>query len=213
MLSIPNSLSFSLPSTHTNTLLVILPLSLTFSPTFICFYLSYFLFPTLRHHLLSLWLYTHPAVLQKQSSQPRWVSRSFLLFSALPDLGLKWDSCKVIYPSPVKTKTRSESRRRNQLRATFHCLSFSYSLSQCKRNERVLHLINVAMHVDTCFPQPFLHCQLPIAVFAEITGTVSSLFECPLNSSSPSPVHFCYQNIYLCLMLLRLNAAVQPPTV
>lgn len=80
------------------------------------------------------------------------MSRSFLLFSALPDLGLKWDSCKVIYPSPVKTKTRSESRRRNQLRATFHCLSFSYSLSKCKCNERVLHLINVAMHVDTCFP-------------------------------------------------------------
>lgn len=100
-------------------------------------------------------------------------------------------------------KTRSESWRRNPLRATFHCLSLSYSLSKCKCNKWVLHLSNPAMHVDTCLPQPFLHCRLPIAVFAEITSAVSSLFECsshPFTSVTRTFIcasHYCSKHCCL----------------
>lgn len=73
--------------------------------------------------------------------------------------------------------------KKSELSATFHCLSYSYPPSKCKCNERVLHLSDVAMHVDTCLPQPFLHCPLPIATFAEM----NSILLCFMWDCLPKP--------------------------
>lgn len=97
--------------------------------------------------------------------------------------------------------------KKSELSATFHCLSYSYPPSKCKCNERVLHLSDVAMHVDTCLPQPFLHCPLPIATFAEMNSILLCfMWDClpkpplpPRSSSLSSLIHFCCQSIYLYL--------------
>lgn len=82
--------------------------------------------------------------------------------------------------------------KKSELSATFHCLSYSYPPSKCKCNERVLHLSDVAMHVDTCLPQPFLHCPLPIATFAEMNSILLCfMWDClpkpPLPPPAPPP--------------------------
>lgn len=47
--------------------------------------------------------------------------------------------------------------QKSDFKSTSHCLSHSYPPSKCKCNKWVLHLSDVAMHVDAYPPQPFLH--------------------------------------------------------
>lgn len=208
MFSIPTSLFFSLPSTHTNTG--------TSNSPFLFLSVQPYIFSCLVFQLYSLTFSlprtpdsdsTHPTheLELEQPSQSCRPSSFCCFFLKQLNFCIVVRFVKVFCPSHVKIPSRV--LKRSKFSASFPCLSFSYPLSKCKCNEWVLHLSNVAMHVDTCLPEPFLHRLLPLAMFAEVTGTLFPVCLTVLQSS-----HFCYQNIYLYFILVSEHCCVSTPS-
>lgn len=104
--------------------------------------------------------------------------------------------------------------KNSKFSATFHCLSYSYPLSKCKCNERVLHLSDVAMHVDTCLPQPFLHCPLHSAMFARMTSILLLCFmwDCPSKPPPSLSISLLFpEHLFVPHIIVLHTAALAPP--
>lgn len=77
----------------------------------------------------------------------------------------------------------------------------------------MLHLSDVAVHVDTCLPQPFLHCVISVCrndQYSVVLYVGLSFKAPPPSPRPPAPpllFHLCSSSIYLDLTLLHSTQA------
>lgn len=213
MFSTPTSLFLSLPCTHTNTG------SYSPSPLFLSTLLfslfSLFFSDSPPSPSLSnppspplLWLYTHPTPQLEQSSRPdrrEFPTPFFSTSSAQPDATPAFIT--RLFPVEISKSQfeRVESRRAASLAPLFTvCLTLIHCLNVNAMNECCIYLMLRCMWTPASLSH-FLHCPLPSAVFAEMTGTLLCfMWDCPSKSSPLPPLYFTFvTKAFICTSLNR----------